>query len=904
MSARPVQAEPALPGVARLLEAAARKRVPLAVAAEALASELRCTRCHAGNTTLEVPLAPPLADVGTRVSAAYLKAFLLSPKSLKPGTSMPDMLAGVANPQAVADDLVAYLLSRGGQLQTGDDWSDSFNRDDGEALFSKLGCVACHGSQAVAPDAGETFVPLGALARKTTLGQLAAFLQDPAAVRPGTRMPNFRLTDTESAALATYLLREQLPSSAAEAARLLKPGVRYEYYEGNVREGPPDWKSMTFVRRGFTDTFALPPKIRDTKIALRFDAVLNVKRAGTYTFFTDSNDGSELSVDKRLVVNNHGFHGSLEAHGKIELHPGLHAVTVLFWQDEGSKGLKVSWEGPGLTKQLIPAELLFAAGSAAMKPLGWQASRVDATQAQRGAAHFAQLGCASCHDKAQPNAKPWRALVPDRGCLSPSPSATAPNFNLSSVQRDALNTHVRTRPSKSPTDAKARGLQLLATHNCVACHERDGLGGPAASVQANFSQTVEVDLGEEGRLPPTLTGAGAKLRTQAIRRIVGHAELHVRPYMATRMPTFSEAFANTLSSTLAKADAGNAFTPKVAPHKTREEGRRLLGLSSDPARTGFGCVNCHAVAGHPGPGTPGPDLALATQRLNYAWFERWLAGPQAVRPNTRMPAFWGDEPLLPDVAGGSAVKQRAAIWAYLAQGATPLPEGLIVKNAARELKVGTEPIVYRTFGKQIGPRAIVVGNPELVHVAFDANVVRMAQAWRGRFWDPSGTWTGRAGSFLEPLGDHVLPFPVGPSFARLPEASAPWPQPKLDSRELGGRFLGYRLDEHRRPVFRYVLNDVTIAEAHRPLVSAQGFGLLRSFTFDKSPKDLTFLAGEGRHIEKQRAGRYIIDGRLTLAFTGPVASAARVRSAGHETQQLVLDLPANLRSLQVEMFWP
>ena len=54
--------------------------------------------------------------------------------------------------------------------------------------------------------------------------------------------------------------------------------------------------------------------------------------------------------------------------------------------------------------------------------------------------------------------------------------------------------------------------------------------------------------------------------------------------------------------------------------------------------------------------------------------------------------------------------------------------------------------------KIIGPRAILVGSPDGLHVAFDANAVRMAKAWRGRFFDAKGSRDGRGGVFLEPLG--------------------------------------------------------------------------------------------------------------------------------------------------------
>jgi mono/diheme cytochrome c family protein len=819
---------------------------------------------------------------------------------------MPDVLVTLPVEQRpqVADELVAYLQTRGGQLQTEEQFGDEVGSNEGEKLFNSLGCVACHGTGGKkASAADETFVPLGGIERKTTASQLARFLLNPVEVRPGTRMPNFRLGKWQANALATYLLRAQLPRDEAAAHKLRLPGVGYEYFEGFVREGPPDWEKMKLVRRGVTPSFVLPDDIRTTKLALRYSALIDIKVQGSYTFFAESNDGSELFIDKQLLVKNHGFHGKVEVAGKVDLKPGLHVIGVSFWQDEGSKALNIAWQGPGFGKQRIAASLLFGTSSLPMKPLGFVALEANAEKAAKGAVHFQKLGCASCHDKPTQNAKPLASADLGKGCLSASPSGKAMDFHLSQAQREAIVVALKSKGSSR--DTKLQALVGLATSNCLACHERDGIGGPWPSVSAAFTQTIDVDLGEEGRLPPTLSSAGEKLRPEAILGIVGHAEFHVRPYMATRMPTFDDKIGRDLASLLAKADRRDSFEPKPAHAKAFESGRRLLGVSSNPGLSGFGCVNCHSVAGNAGQGTPGPDLALAPARLNYRWFDKWLTAPQSVRSNTRMPGFWGDEPLLPDVEGGVPARQRAAIWAYLRRGATPLPEGVLAQSAAQELKVTSEPIVYRTFMKNGGPRAIVVGNPEAVHVAFDANVVRMVNTWRGRFWDPSGTWTGRAGAFNEPLGDHVLNFPAGPAFAKLANANSPWPLATLESRELGGRFLGYRLDDRRRPVFRYLLEGVTISEVARPVVDDKGFTLVRAFSFDKPAEGLTFLAGEGHRIERVSAGRYVVDGHVNLKVPVAFAAGASLRVAPHDggLQQLLISMPRNARAFELEIVW-
>jgi hypothetical protein len=90
---------------------------------------------------------------------------------------------------------------------------------------------------------------------------------------------------------------------------------------------------------------------------------------------------------------------------------------------------------------------------------------------------------------------------------------------------------------------------------------------------------------------------------------------------------------------------------------------------------GFACVSCHDLAGAPGSGTRGPDLAGMTRRVRYDWYRRWLEQPQRLQSGTRMPeVFGGGKSLLADVLGGSADAQAEALWAYLSLGpALPRP---------------------------------------------------------------------------------------------------------------------------------------------------------------------------------------------------------------------------------------
>jgi hypothetical protein len=86
---------------------------------------------------------------------------------------------------------------------------------------------------------------------------------------------------------------------------------------------------------------------------------LQTDQAGQYTFYTRSDDGSKLFIDGALVVNNDGDHGVTERSGALTLSPGRHAIRVEYYNAEGGFWLDAFYKGPGIPRQLIPADRLY-----------------------------------------------------------------------------------------------------------------------------------------------------------------------------------------------------------------------------------------------------------------------------------------------------------------------------------------------------------------------------------------------------------------------------------------------------------------------------------------------------------------------------------------------------------------
>lgn len=105
-----------------------------------------------------------------------------------------------------------------------------------------------------------------------------------------------------------------------------------------------------------------------SRFACRFSGTIEIPEAGTWTFTTESSDGSALYVDGVRVVNNDGSHGMSSQSGSIELSEGVHDFEVRWFKNAGNNGLIASWRGPSMgVAEIIPESALST--DASMPPL-------------------------------------------------------------------------------------------------------------------------------------------------------------------------------------------------------------------------------------------------------------------------------------------------------------------------------------------------------------------------------------------------------------------------------------------------------------------------------------------------------------------------------------------------------
>lgn len=134
-------------------------------------------------------------------------------------------------------------------------------------------------------------------------------------------------------------------------------GISYAIYEASFK----NTKEMEGLEANFRDeisSFTLPDPDRKGSYGMKMACHLKVEKSGVYRFFVRSDDGTVLTIEGNVVVNNDGWHAPIEKSGAMALGEGWHRLDLDFIQAGGAQFLEVLWSGPDFEKQEIPNENL------------------------------------------------------------------------------------------------------------------------------------------------------------------------------------------------------------------------------------------------------------------------------------------------------------------------------------------------------------------------------------------------------------------------------------------------------------------------------------------------------------------------------------------------------------------
>ena len=207
---------------------------------------------------------------------------------------------------------------------------------------------------------------------------------------------------------------------------------------------------------------------------------------------------------------------------------------------------------------------------------------------------------------------------------------------------------------------------------------------------------------------------------------------------------------------------------------------------------------------------------------------------------------------------GSKKEMALSINKGPSSGNSPSGQLLVAENEAR---------IYRNFIKDAGPRAIGVGYPNGINIAYDANNMRIALIWQGDFIDAKRHWNGRGQGFQPPSGESVITGSPGVPFAVINSPNSPWPKTYLrnDNAQLppldeGYFFKGYHLvGQSRVPTFKYNFGKLSVIDEPTPKSEPEA-SLIRTLTINGESEDnLYFRAAVGESIEKIEENTFLID---------------------------------------------
>ena len=524
------------------------------------------------------------------------------------------------------------------------------------------------------------------------------------------------------------------------------------------------------------------------------------------------------------------------------------------------------------------------------------AFQLDVALAEKGKLRFSELRCDRCHGEAEPRFETRFSSLTGansgRGCLS-GQAGKWPRYNLDESQHRAIQAAIARAPTEL-TDGQQIALTLTA-FKCVACHQRGDLGGVSPE-RNEFFQTTDPNLGPQGRMPPPLSGVGAKLKPKWMRQVlvVGRT---IRPYMKSRMPQYGAVRVAHLVDLFQRVDRlPDVELENVSdPKETRKIGHELAGTG------GLNCIACHTFQQKRAETMPAVDLTEMTERLHENWFYHYMREPQRFSTNTIMPSFWpGGRAMRKDILDGHADRQMQALWQYLLDGRQArAPRGLIREPI--ELVATDEAVMLRRNYNGIGRRGIGVGYSSEVNLAFDAEQMRLAMVWKGKFADPGGAWRGQGSGTVRPLGRTQIRFARGPE---LDDVENPWIAD--DGRPPQHRFRGYFLDSAQRPTFMYRFDNIDVEDYPVDVQDTESGDVrirrILTFTSTQGRKNVAFRAASGEKIAAEGDGTFRVGDSLHIRIGGDHKAEIVETPAGKQLR-VPMDVPKGKSSLILDYSW-
>jgi mono/diheme cytochrome c family protein len=558
-----------------------------------LVHDLGCVGCHrTGEQNFEEKVGPRLAVIGSKVSRKWLNKWMINTRDYLPKGKMPQFHL---RPPA-ANTLAAYLATfKNKEIDSAPE--PKGDHDAGASIFRRLQCITCHVTREDSrgnPVGGTIGPDLRKEGNKVNKRWLAAFLKDPQAFYPHTKMPRYYLSDKEVADLTQYAIEEWVDFDLEDAEKK-EPPI------------PPDSKEL--VEQGKS-----------------LYAELSCAGCHDLPGQESRQTGPDLTFEGSKAVHDLDF-------GEAEVRRTL--PDFLYTKLKSPKVLSSRFRIPlgedyaaALWKNLQPAAMF---SKAAPLPEGSEASRVAwilaKAQAQAVLDRSQKLPEGSDQEQAA-----WltRALN-DAGALNP---LKMPDFLLEDTQAEALTIAVMSQTSerislatfevprkvKPIFDPKDDFGGLEHRYRCLSCHSIRGSGDPQAC---------------------DITLEGSKVNREWLYAFL-KTPYSMRRTITIAMPLFNfpddqaKFMSEYMSAVFVDRQVGAGWN-EGQEHADRARGKAMFDAK--------GCIACHQVLGKGGDVGPSlttqvPEFSHGTwagDKLRAQWVYQYLKDPQSLVPDTVEP---------------------------------------------------------------------------------------------------------------------------------------------------------------------------------------------------------------------------------------------------------------------------
>ncbi len=147
------------------------------------------------------------------------------------------------------------------------------------------------------------------------------------------------------------------PATAVEISGL-RDGLTIEEYHGNWDE-LPDFDRLRRISRGVSEDVSLPDVPDQVEyVGYRYAGFIDIPHDDIYIFTLVSDDGSRLLINRTVVIDNDGLHGSQGREGTIALAAGTHEIEVEWFNKTGGADLDLLFAPAGAAAARIPGSFL------------------------------------------------------------------------------------------------------------------------------------------------------------------------------------------------------------------------------------------------------------------------------------------------------------------------------------------------------------------------------------------------------------------------------------------------------------------------------------------------------------------------------------------------------------------